>query len=75
MLKMSRSKITSFPSSFLCCKVFLSDLSSSLLILLALLLYRYGIHKASHCARFIGLTALAMASITVWLAGRLPDGL
>lgn len=37
--------------------------------------YRYGIHKASHCARFIGFTALAIASMTVWFAGKLPDGL
>lgn len=28
--------------------------------------YKYGIHIASHMARFIGLTALAMRSITVW---------
>lgn len=37
--------------------------------------YRYAIQSASHCARFIGFTALAIASMTVWFAGRLPEGL
>jgi hypothetical protein len=37
-------------------------------------LHKYGIQRASLWARFCGLTALEIRSMTVWLAGRFPGG-